>query len=205
MVRVVPTLLVLCWLVSWLIRRSTTTRRLLVVHALAPRVLPWLAFTGAVTGRPFLATWEPVAVLDELAERCRPRRLALRERRVRAGVARPAQAFFTAHAHDPLLTQNRELERQAWRNIVHHPGKYAQNLAANASRIFFNAPYSRRPLDLRAVVFIVPGALLLALLALSTVRSPVRERSCHRKARRSQRSSLPPSSSICRSRLTYGC
>ena len=84
----------------------------------------------------------------------------------------PHRAFFTAHAHDPLLTQNRELERQAWRNIVHHPGKYAQNLAANASRIFFNAPYSRRPLDLRAVVFIVPGALLLALLALSTVRLP---------------------------------
>ena len=49
------TLLVLCWLVSWLIRRSTTTRRLLVVHALALAFcLPWLAFTGAVTGRPFL-------------------------------------------------------------------------------------------------------------------------------------------------------
>jgi 4-amino-4-deoxy-L-arabinose transferase-like glycosyltransferase len=169
----VLTLLVLCWLVSWLIRRSTTSRRLLVVHALALALcLPWLAFTGAVTGRPFL--WATSGSLS-LYWMSSPNAADRGDWHCASDVFErewlaPHRALFTAHAHDPLLTQNRELERQAWRNIVHHPGKYAQNLAANASRIFFNAPYSRRPLDLRAVVFIVPGALLLALLALSTVR-----------------------------------
>jgi hypothetical protein len=55
-------------------------------------------------------------------------------------------------------------------NIVGDPWKYGQNLAANASRIFFNAPYSRRPLTLRAAVFLIPGALLLMLFVLASAR-----------------------------------
>jgi hypothetical protein len=76
-----------------------------------------------------------------------------------------------SQARDSPIAQDRALERQARHNILHHPWKYAQNLAANASRIFFNAPYSRRPLYLRTVaVFVVPGALLLALVAAAVSR-----------------------------------
>ena len=48
--------------------------------------------------------------------------------------------------------------------IREHPGAYAGNLLANASRIFLNVPYGNRSIDLRAAVFLVPGAILLALL-----------------------------------------
>jgi hypothetical protein len=82
----------------------------------------------------------------------------------------PHRAFFAAHAHDPPITQDRELEHQALHNIVHHPGKYLENLADNASRILFNAPYSQRPPNLRVTAFVIPGAILVALLALSLAR-----------------------------------
>jgi hypothetical protein len=170
----VVTVLLLIWLVRWLISRTPTARRLVIVHALALALcLPWLAYTFSVTGRPFLwgtsgslslywmSSQYPVdrgdwhCAVDVFTE----------------GWLAPHRPFFVAHAHDSPIDQDRALERQARHNIVHHPWKYVQNLAANASRMFFNAPYSRRPLYLRTVtVFVVPGALLLALLAAAVSR-----------------------------------
>jgi 4-amino-4-deoxy-L-arabinose transferase-like glycosyltransferase len=169
----VVTVLALVWLVAWLVRRSTSSRRLLVVHVLALALcVPWLVYTYSVTDRPFLwATsgdlslyWmsSPYAV-DRGDWHCASDVFA-------ESWLAPHRAFFAAHAHDSPITQDRELEQQARHNIVHHPWKYLQNLAANASRILFNAPYSRRPLNLRSTVFLIPGALLVALLAVSTAR-----------------------------------
>ncbi len=42
--------------------------------------------------------------------------------------------------------------------------------------MLFNAPYSQRPLGLRSTVFIIPGAILVALLALSLGRLAARRR-----------------------------
>jgi 4-amino-4-deoxy-L-arabinose transferase-like glycosyltransferase len=169
----VLTLLVVGWLARWLIRRSTSSRRLLVVHALALALcVPWLAYTYAVTGRPFL--WATSGSLS-LYWMSSPYAVDRGDWHCASDVFQeswlaPHRPFFAAHAQDSPITQDRELEQQARRNIVHHPLKYARNLAENASRILFNFPYSRRPLNLRATAFLVPGALLVGLLALAVGR-----------------------------------
>ena len=76
----------------------------------------------------------------------------------------PHRTFFREHQRDTPSEQNRALERRALTNVLEHPGKYATNLVANASRMIFNAPYSRRGLDARTVVIALSGAILLVLL-----------------------------------------
>jgi hypothetical protein len=169
----VLTVLAVGWLARWLVRRSASSRRLLVVHALALALcVPWLAYTYSVTGRPYL--WATSGSLS-LYWMSSPYAVDRGDWHCASDVftqpwLAPHRPFFAAHAHDSPITQERELERQARRNIVHHPSKYAQNLVENGSRIIFNAPYSRRPLNLRATAFLVPGAILVALLALSIWR-----------------------------------
>jgi hypothetical protein len=165
----VLTVLLLIWLVRWLISRSTSSRRLVAAHALALVLcVPWLVYTYSVTGRPFL--WSTSGSLS-LYWMSSPSAVDRGDWHCASDVFQvdwlaPHRAFFVAHAHDSPVAQDRALERQARRNIVHHPGKYVENLAANASRIFFDFPYSRRPLNTRdLVVFVIPGAVLLALLA----------------------------------------
>jgi 4-amino-4-deoxy-L-arabinose transferase-like glycosyltransferase len=164
----VVSVLVLFWLVRWLVGRRPLARRMLLVHVGALALcLPWLAYTQSVTGRPFLwgtsgglsLYWmsSPEAV-DRGDWHCASDVFA-------EGWLEPHRAFFVAHANDSPIAQDRALERAALHNIVHHPAKYAENLAANASRILFNAPYSRRPLGLRVIPFLVPGVILVALLA----------------------------------------
>lgn len=169
---VVLTVLLLLWALTWSLRRTTTARRLTVIHVAALALCaPWLVYTSAVTGRPFL--WGTSGSLS-LYWMSSPAAVDRGDWHCAVDVFRipwlaPHKAFFLAHEHDSPVDQNRALERQAVHNIVHHPWKYAENVAANASRIFFNAPYSQRPVGLRTVVFLIPGALLLILLALSGV------------------------------------
>jgi 4-amino-4-deoxy-L-arabinose transferase-like glycosyltransferase len=169
----VLTLLVLVWLARWLVRRSVTSRRLLIVHALALALcVPWLVYTYSVTGRPVL--WATSGSLS-LYWMSSPYAVDRGDWHCASDVFQeswlaPHRPFFAAHAHDSPIAQDRALERQARHNIVHHPWKYAENLTENASRILFNAPYSRRPLNLRSSVFLVPGALLVAFLALASAR-----------------------------------
>jgi 4-amino-4-deoxy-L-arabinose transferase-like glycosyltransferase len=166
----VITLLCLWWLLRWLVGRGAFARRVFIAHAGALALcVPWLAYTQSVTGRPFLwgtsgslsLYWmsSPDAV-DRGDWHCASDVFA-------EGWLAPHRPFFLAHAKDPPIAQDRALERAARHNIVHHPAKYAENLAANASRMLFNAPYSRRPLELRVTVFLVPGAILVALLGYS--------------------------------------
>ena len=169
----VLTVLLVVFAAWWLLRRSSTARRLAAATGLALALcVPWLAYTYSVTGRPLLwATsgsvslyWMSSPYPDDRGDwHCASDVFS------RQWLA-PHRPFFTAHADDPPVEQGRALERQARRHIVDHPGKYLENIAANASRIVFNAPYSRRPLDLRSLVFIVSGAVLVGLLALAVGR-----------------------------------
>jgi 4-amino-4-deoxy-L-arabinose transferase-like glycosyltransferase len=169
---VVLMLLLLVWVVAWIVRHTPTVRRLAVIHAVALVLCaPWLVYTYSVTGRPFL--WGTSGSLS-LYWMSSPSPADLGDWHCAVDVFQipwlaPHKAFFLAHQHDPPVAQNHALERQALHNIVHHPAKYAENIAANASRIFFNAPYSQRPIGLRTVPFILAGALLLILLALACV------------------------------------
>jgi hypothetical protein len=167
-------LLLLVWLARWVVKRTPTSRRLVLVHALALAFcVPWLVYTYAVTGRPVL--WSTSGSLS-LYWMSSPYQVDRGDWHCASDVFQadwlaPHRAFFLAHAHDSPIAQDHALERQARRNIVHHPAKYLENLTANASRIFFNAPYSRRSVTLRDIaVFVIPGALLLALLAASLAR-----------------------------------
>jgi 4-amino-4-deoxy-L-arabinose transferase-like glycosyltransferase len=169
----VLTVLLLGWLARWLLRRTATARRLVIVHALALALcVPWLVYTFSVTGRPFL--WGTSGSLS-LYWMSSPYAVDRGDWHCASDVFNeewlaPHRSFFVAHAEDSPIAQDRALERQARHDIVQHPWKYVQNLTANGSRMLFNAPYSRRPVTLRTVIFIVPGALLLGLLALSLAR-----------------------------------
>jgi hypothetical protein len=175
----VLTILLVVWLGWWLVRRTAPARRLVAVHALALAFcVPWLVYTQSVTGRPFLWGTSGSVSLYWMSS---PYPADRGDWHCAADVFNrdwlaPHRPFFLAHAGDPPVEQELALERQARQNIVDHPGKYVQNLVANASRMLFNAPYSRRPLDLRSTVFIVPGAILVALLALSLGRLAARRR-----------------------------
>jgi hypothetical protein len=59
------------------------------------------------------------------------------------------------------------LERRALENIRDHPLKYGENVAANVSRMLFDAPYSYSRQRLSALYFALPNALLLAAALLS--------------------------------------
>jgi 4-amino-4-deoxy-L-arabinose transferase-like glycosyltransferase len=166
--------LALFWLIRWAAGRTQIARRLLVVHVLALVLcVPWLAYTYSVTKRPFL--WSTSGSLS-LYWMSAPEAVDRGDWHCANDVYQlswlaPHRPFFVAHRNDSPTAQDRALERQALRNIRHHPVKYGKNLLANASRILFDAPYSQRPLTIKDVVaFVIPGALLVAALVLAGLR-----------------------------------
>ncbi len=166
----VVTVLFIVWLVLWLARRTATSRRLAVAHGLALAFcVPWLVYTYTVGDRPL--TWGTSGSLS-LYWMSSPYPGEHGDWHCAADVYEQAwlarhRPFFEAHRSDTPAEQNRALERRALEHIRDHPIAYAGNLLANASRIFLNVPYGNRSIDLRAAVFLVPGATLLALLALA--------------------------------------
>jgi hypothetical protein len=168
------TLLVVFWLVRWATGRTRTARRLLTVHVLALALcVPWLVYTYSVTKRPFL--WSTSGSLS-LYWMSAPDAVDRGDWHCASDVYQlswlaPHRPFFIAHRNDPPIDQDRALERRALRNIAHHPVKYGENILANASRILFNTPYSRRAVTMKDIVaFVIPGSLLIAALALAGAR-----------------------------------
>jgi hypothetical protein len=165
--------LFLLWLGVFLVRRSTLARRLLLAHGLALALcVPWLAYTYSVTDRPVL--WGTSGSLS-LYWMSSPYPEDRGDWHCAIDVAQedwlaPHRPFFAAHRDDTPTEQNRALERRALTNVREHPAAFAGNVAANASRMIFNAPYSRRGLDKRTVPFLVAGAILIALLAVALAR-----------------------------------
>ena len=56
------------------------------------------------------------------------------------------------------------LEREALSNIAADPLKYALNVAANGSRMFFNSPYSFERQSPKALVYALPNSLVLGAM-----------------------------------------
>ena len=164
----VLTILFVIWLVRWAFTRSATARRLALAYGLALALCaPWLAYTWHVTERPLL--WGTSGSLS-LYWMSSPYPEDRGDWHCASDVftedwLAPHRTFFSAHASESPTEQNRALERRAREQIVDHPGKYAENLAANGSRMLFNTPYGRRGLDARTLVFLVPGVLLVGSLA----------------------------------------
>ena len=168
----VLTVVLIAVLVWWLVSRGATPRRLAGMYALGLALcLPWLAYTTAETGRVFqwgnsgglsvywmsspyegdLGDWQKAeAVFSDL-------NLA------------PHRSFFASLRGRSLPEQNSRLERRALENVREHPAKYVENVAANVSRMLFDAPYSYSSQRLTAAYFVVPNALLLGAVLLAAV------------------------------------
>jgi len=176
----VLTLVLAALLVWWALSRSAAARRLAAMYALGLVLcVPWLAYTTAETGRvlqwgnsgslslywmssPYpndLGDWQQANLVftdPNLAEH------------------RP---FFEDLRGLALPEQNAKLERRALANIRDHPAKYLENVVANVSRMFFDAPYSYAQQRLSALYFALPNAFLLtatlvaAFLGLRACRS----------------------------------
>ena len=163
----VLTLVLAVLIVWWALSRSRTARRLSAMYALGLVLcVPWLAYTTAETGRvlqwgnsgglslywmssPYahdLGDWQrgDWAFTDPNLAQHRP--------------------FFETLRGLTLAEQNAKLERRALANIRDHPMKYSENVAANLSRMFFNAPYSYSAQRLSALYFALPNAVLLGTI-----------------------------------------
>jgi Dolichyl-phosphate-mannose-protein mannosyltransferase len=154
----------------WLVGRSRTARRSAAICAMALVVtVPWLAYTYSVTGKPLYwgasgglsLYWAASPYPGELGDWHRTREVFADPR---LGHHRP---FFDRLRGRPLADQDEELVRAGLDNIRSHPGKYASNVLANISRMWFDFPYSFQQQRLRPLAFIVPNAFLLVGLVVA--------------------------------------
>ena len=165
----VLTVALLLLLVWWLVRRSRSSGKAVAVLALALALcLPWLAYTHAKTDRLFV--WGNSGSLS-LYWMASPHQGDLGDWRQAHLVftdpaLRPHGEFFESLRGLELADQNAEIEREALRNIADHPARYAENVVANVSRMFFNAPYSRTLQQTNDLFYALPNAILLGALVL---------------------------------------
>ncbi len=166
----VLTLALLILLAWWVARRSRSSGRAAAVLALALALcLPWLAYTYAKTDR--LLVWGNSGSLSlywmaspydgDLGD-WHQAHLVFTDSDLRLH-----RDFFAGLRGLELAEQNAEIEREALRNIVEHPGKYAENVLGNVSRMLFNAPYSGTFQQTDDVFYALPNALLLGAVVLS--------------------------------------
>jgi hypothetical protein len=79
------------------------------------------------------------------------------------------RAFFRELAKLDPEEQNKRLERAAFANIRHHPAKFAKNIVANVSRLWFDFPFSAKQENLSTLFYLLPNVLLLGALVASGV------------------------------------
>ena len=165
----------------WLLAspRSAAARRSTIATAVALVLcIPWLGYTYSLTSKPFywgnsgglslywmsapgnLGDWHSgteVFTVPQLA------------------AARP---LFTELQRLKPVDQDERLQHVAFRNMRHDPLHYVANIGNNIGRLLFNVPYSfgaaKAPLSFTrekdgAVVYAIPNALLLGLLAIAVV------------------------------------
>jgi 4-amino-4-deoxy-L-arabinose transferase-like glycosyltransferase len=153
----------------WRVRRARSSGRAAAVLALALALcIPWLAYTHAKTDRLFV--WGNSGSLS-LYWMASPHEGDLGDWHQAHLVftdpaLRPHREFFDGLRGLTLAEQNAEIEREARGNIVDHPGKYAENVAANVSRMLFNAPYSRTLQQTDDLFYALPNAILLGAFVL---------------------------------------
>jgi 4-amino-4-deoxy-L-arabinose transferase-like glycosyltransferase len=162
----VAVLLLAAW---WFLRRSRAAGRAAAVLALALALcLPWLAYTYAKTDRLFVwgnsgslsVYWMASPHEGDLGD-WHQAHLVFTD-----PALRPHREFFEGLRGLELAEQNAEIEREALRNIVDHPGRYAENVVANVSRMLFNSPYSRTLQQTNDVFYALPNAILLGAVVL---------------------------------------
>ncbi len=165
----------------WLLasRRSPMARRNTIAAAVALVLCtPWLGYTYSLTSKPFywgnsgglslywmsapgnLGDWHSGTEVSTVPQLAADRPLFTELRRLK-----PAD-------------QDERLQHVAFRNMRNDPLHYLANIGNNVGRLLFNTPYSfgaaKAPLSFTrekngAVIYAVPNALLLGLLAIALV------------------------------------
>jgi hypothetical protein len=157
-------------LLWWGARHCVAARRFVVVCCVALVVcVPWLAYTYSVTSRPLYwgssgglsLYWMSSPYPADRGDWQRSRDVFTDPR---LAAHRP---FFRSLIGRPLADQNDRLIRAAGDNIRARPGKYATNVLANVSRMWFHFPYSFRQERLKPLLFLIPNALVLSALLAS--------------------------------------
>jgi hypothetical protein len=166
----VLTALLLLSLLWWALGHAAAARRFVAVCCLAFVVcVPWLAYTYTVTSRPLYwggsgglsLYWMSSPYPGDRGDWQLPRDVFVDPRLA------PHRKFFTSLVGLPLVEQNDELMRAALANIRARPTKYAKNVLANVSRMWFHFPYSFRQERLQPLVFVVPNAFVLSAFVAS--------------------------------------
>lgn len=162
----VALVLSLVWLVAS--RRSLMARRSVVATVLALILCtPWLIYTYSLTGRPFY--WSNSGGLS-LYWMTAPGNLGDFHRQA-AAFTHPQLAasrnVFTEVARLAPLDQDPRLQHIALQNIGHNPKHYLANVVNNLDRLVFNSPYSFTNEKASSMLYAVPNALLLSLLAIA--------------------------------------
>jgi hypothetical protein len=156
---------------AWLVSRRTALGRIAAVYGIGLALcLPWLAYTHSVTGRAIVwgnsgslsLYWMSSPYPQDLGD--------WRGGAYEVVVSDPRlvhhRAFFRELSRLDPSEQNRRLEDAAFRNIREHPAKFAKNVAANVSRMWFDVPFSEKPEHLNVLYYLVPNSLILwSLLA----------------------------------------
>ena len=165
----VTTALLCLAVIWWALGRTQAARRFAAVCCVALAVcVPWLAYTSSVTHRPLYwgssgalsLYWMSSPSPGERGDWQQARAVFADERLA------PHRPFFRSLVGHPLVEQNDSLVDAAVANIRTHPTRYAENVVANLSRMWFNFPYSFRQQSVTDLFFVLPNAIVLvALLA----------------------------------------
>jgi 4-amino-4-deoxy-L-arabinose transferase-like glycosyltransferase len=166
---------------AWLVvsRRSRPARRSTLAAAVALLLCtPWLAYTYSLTSKPFY--WGNAGGLSLYWMSAPGDRGDWHSGKEVFTIPQLAadRPLFAELAHLKPLAQDERLQHVAFRNIRRDPGHYLSNVANNLDRLLFNFPYSftakSSPFSFTRekagwVIYAVPNALLLALLAIALV------------------------------------
>ena len=156
----VLTLALVALAVWWLASRRPAARRLAAMTALALVLCaPWLAYTTDETGR--VLQWGNSGALSLYWMSTPTPGLEGDWQQANAVFHEPGltaeRPFFSSLRGLDLPAQNSRLERRAIDNVAHHPLTYAKHVAANVSRMLFDAPYSYQAQRLGAFAFALPA------------------------------------------------
>ena len=167
----VLTAALLVFLVGWLLARRGAGRMVGITAAALVVCSPWLAYTHAQTDR--FPVWGNSGALS-LYWMASPHAGDTGDWRQANDVFTDPELashrpFFASLRGLSLADQNREIEREALRNIADHPFSYVGNIGANVSRLVVNWPYSDSDWEPDDLLYAVSNVALLAVVAFSLV------------------------------------
>jgi hypothetical protein len=153
--------------ISLIFRHRVALRRCAYIYAVALLTcVPWLLYTYSLSGHVFY--WGNSGGLSLYWMSSTDKQNQGDWFTYRSVFTRPELAvhrpfFETIDTLDPIA-RDAALQTAAINNIRSNPLKFAQNVAANISRLWFSFPYSFTQQKLTTLFYMIPNSLILLLL-----------------------------------------